>query len=114
MKTPNSTPAVQDRRLRIELLRMRASYERMAIGQSACRVADDLHPRALLAGLRDRWGAGRLSWLDTGARALRRYPVLFSLLSSVVFNPRRRRIALKIALISGLVWLGKRASPTGR
>jgi hypothetical protein len=36
--------------------------------------------------------------------------VLLSLLTSVVSNRRRRGIALKTALIAGLVWLGKRRS----
>ncbi len=103
-----SAVSTQDRRLRIELLRMRAGYERLALGQSACRLAGSLQPRMLVdqAGgwLRDM-GFG---WLSLGLGSLRRYPLILSLLGSLVSNPRRRRIALKTALIAGLVWLGKR------
>jgi len=97
-----------DRRLRIELLRMRAGYERMAVRRGACRLAGELRPESLVAQARDRLGSVGLGWLGGGLQALRRYPVLLSLLTSVVSNRRRRGIALKTALIAGLVWLGKR------
>lgn len=105
------TPPVasrQDRRLRIELLRMRAGYERLALGQSACRLASSLQPQALVAQAGDRLRALGFGWLGTGVGALRRYPLLWSLLGSMVSSPLRRRIALKTALIAGLVWLGRR------
>ncbi len=98
------------RRLRIELLRMRAGYERLAVRRGACRLAGELRPEALAAQARDRLGSIGLGWLGGGLQALRRYPVLLSLLTSVVSNRRRRGIALKTALIAGLVWLGKRRS----
>ncbi len=97
-----------DRRLRIELLRMRAGYERMAVRRSACQLAGELRPETLVAQARDRLGSVGLGWLGGGIQILRRYPVLLSLLTSVVSNRQRRGIALKTALIAGLVWLGKR------
>lgn len=103
-------PTMADRRLRIELLRMRAGYERLAVRRGACRLAGELRPEALAAQARDRLGSIGLGWLGGGLQALRRYPVLLSLLTSVVTNRRRRGIALKTALIAGLVWLGKRRS----
>lgn len=98
----------QDRRLRIELLRMRAGYERLALGQSACRLADSLRPRALATQAGDWLRDMGFGWLGAGLGSLRRYPLILSLLGSLVSNSRRRRIALKTALIAGLVWLGRR------
>jgi hypothetical protein len=96
-----------DRRLRIELLRMRAGYERLAVRRSACQLAGELRPESLVAQARDRLGSAGLGWLGGGIQILRRYPALLSLLTSVVSNRQRRGIALKTALIAGLVWLGK-------
>ncbi|MDY0308871.1 MAG: hypothetical protein RBR29_03635 [Castellaniella sp.] len=97
-----------DRRLRIELLRMRAGYERMAVRRSACQLVDELRPESLVAQVRDRLGSAGLGWLGSGIQILRRYPVLLSVLTSVVSNRQRRGMALKTALIAGLVWLGRR------
>ena len=97
-----------DRRLRIELLRMRAGYERLAVRRSACQLAGELRPESLVAQARDRLGSAGLGWLGGGIQILRRYPALLSLLTSVVSNRQRRGIALKTALIAGLVWLSKR------
>ncbi|WP_368646780.1 hypothetical protein [Castellaniella ginsengisoli] len=96
--------------MRIELLRMRAGYERLAVQRSACRLAGELRPESLVAHVRDRLGSAGLGWLGGGLQALRRYPVLLSILTSVVSNRRRRGIALKTALIAGLVWLGRARS----
>jgi hypothetical protein len=93
--------------LRIELLRMRAGYERLAVRRSACQLAGELRPESLVAQARDRLGSAGLGWLGGGIQILRRYPALLSLLTSVVSNRQRRGIALKTALIAGLVWLGK-------
>ena len=109
-----SMPArAADRRMRIELLRMRADYERLALRRSACQLAGELRPEALAAQARDRLGSIGLGWLGSGMQALRRYPVLLSLLTSVAGNRARRGIALKTALIAGLVWLGKRNKRAG-
>lgn len=112
MKTSSADRAASstaaDRRMRIELLRMRAGYERLAVRRSACQLAGELRPEALAAQARDRLGSFGLGWLGGGLQALRRYPVLLSLLTSVVSNRQRRGIALKTVLIAGLVWLGKR------
>lgn len=104
------TATAADRRMRIELLRMRAGYERLAVQRSACRLAGELRPESLVAHVRDRLGSAGLGWLGGGLQALRRYPVLLSILTSVVSNRRRRGIALKTALIAGLVWLGRARS----
>jgi hypothetical protein len=94
--------------MRIELLRMRADYERLALRRSACRLAGELRPESIAAQMRDRLGSVGLGWLGTGLQALRRYPVLLSVLTSVVGKRASRGMALKTALIAGLVWLGKR------
>lgn len=94
-----------DRRVRIELLRMRASYERLAVQRSACRLAGELQPESLMARVRDRLGAAGLGWLGGGLQTLRRYPMLLSVVASMVSTRRRRGLALKTALIASLVWL---------
>ncbi|MGB6241549.1 MAG: hypothetical protein WBF69_03595 [Castellaniella sp.] len=101
---------VQDRRLRIELLRLQAGYERLALRQSACRLAGAVQPSALAAQAGDRLQAAGLGWLGLGLRMLRRYPMMGSLLGSTLGRSGRRGILLKTALIAGLIWLGKRGS----
>lgn len=102
------TSSARDRRLRIELLRLQAGYERLALRQSACRLAGAVQPRALAAQASDHLQASGLGWLSVGWRLLRRYPMMGSLLESALGKTGRRRIILKTALIAGLVWLGKR------
>ncbi|MGB6009466.1 hypothetical protein [Castellaniella sp.] len=102
--------AFQDRRLRIELLRLQAGYQRLAVRQSACRLAGAVRPDVLAAQAGDHLRAAGLGWLGVGLRLLRRYPLMGSLLGSVLGTGSRRRVALKTALITGLVWLARRAS----
>ncbi|HET8597678.1 MAG TPA: hypothetical protein VFM22_07955 [Castellaniella sp.] len=98
----------QQRRLRIELLRVQAGYERLALRRDACRLAGALQPQALVGQVSDHLRSTGLGWLGMGLRALRRYPLMGSLLGSVLGTGGGRRVALKTALIAGLVWLGKR------
>ncbi|WP_322998579.1 hypothetical protein [Castellaniella sp.] len=104
-------PAAQDRHLRIELLRLQAGYQRLAVRQSACRLAGALKPEALAAQAGDHLRATGLGWLGTGLRLWRRYPLMGSLLGSALGAGGRRRVALKTALVAGLIWLARRASP---
>ena len=108
---PSARPKVapSDRRLRIELLRMQAEYERLAVTQSACALIHELSPQALSDRVRDRLGAAGLGWMGSSLQLLRRSPMLMSLLTALVSDPGRRRVVLKSVLIAGLVWLGKRA-----
>jgi hypothetical protein len=109
MMPPAASPRTsQERRLRIELLRVQAGYERMALRRDACRLAGALQPQALVGQVGDRLRSTGLGWLGVGLRVLRRYPLVGSLLGSVLGTGSRRRVALKTALIAGLVWLGKR------
>ena len=107
MTPPRGPVTAADRRLRIEWLRMRADYERLALRRSACRLAGELHPDMLAGQVRDRLGAAGLGWLGTGLRFVRRYPVLLSLVTSVVSRGRRGG-PLKAALLTGLIWLVRR------
>jgi hypothetical protein len=108
---PSVRPQVvpSERRLRIEVLRMRAEYERLSLTQSACALVGELRPQALADRFRDRLGAAGLGWMGGSLQLLRRSPLLMSLLTALVSDPGRRRIVLKSVLIAGLVWLGKRA-----
>jgi len=101
--------AAPDRRLRIELLRLQADYERLRFTHSACELARALRPEALAARAHDHLGALGLGWLGRGLSFARRFPVLLSLASAVLSAPGRRRIFLKSLLVGGLVWLGKRS-----
>jgi hypothetical protein len=101
-----------ERRVRIELLRLRAGYQRLEFQRSACRVVAELQPRALAAQARDGLGALGLGWLGHGLEAVRRFPILLSLASALFSGTRRRRVLLKAALIGGLVWLGRHRSGT--
>ena len=110
MKTSRDRSAlrtVTDRRMRIELLRVRADYERLALRRSACQLAGELRPQAWVTQARDHLGSMGLGWLGTGIQWVRRYPVLLSVLTSVLSKGRRGR-ALKAAWIAGLIWLVKR------
>jgi hypothetical protein len=109
---PASRPAswaVRDRRLRIELLRMRAGYERLRFTRSACAFTRNLRPGALLGQAHDHLGSLGLGWVARGLRLTRRFPVLLSLASALLSGSGRRRILLKTLLIGGLVWLGRRS-----
>jgi hypothetical protein len=112
MTAPNQeNNTIQDRRLRIELLRLQAGYQRLAVRQSACRLAGAVQPEALAARAGDHLRAVGLGWLGTGLGILRRYPMMGSLLGSVLSSGGRRRLALKTALLAGLLWLGRRHGP---
>ena len=109
-RLPDARPTqsrAADRHMCIELLRMRAGYERLAVRRSACQLASELHPEALALQARDRLGSMGLGWLGTGLQTLRRYPMLLSLLTSV-FARGRRGSALKTALVAGLLWQVRR------
>ncbi|TAN31086.1 MAG: hypothetical protein EPN31_00435 [Castellaniella sp.] len=100
----------QERRVRIELLRLRASYQRLELQRSACRLVAELQPRALAAQARDGLGALGLGWLGHSLEAVRRFPLLLSLASTLFSGTRRRPVLLKAALMGGLIWLGRHRS----
>ncbi len=93
-----------DRRARIEVLRARAQFERTMLERAACEVLDSLHPGALAtqasAGLR----AAGMGWLGTAIRAMRRYPVMLSLASSVFSGVRRRNPYIRVGVTALLAW----------
>lgn len=105
-----SSPSRGQRDLQIEILRLRAQYQRQAWERTACQAAGSLQPAKLLSSTRDQLGATGLGWLGSALGLLRRYPVLLSVLGSVAGTPSRRRFAIRAALIAGLVWLGKRGT----
>jgi len=90
--------------MRIELLRMRAGYERLETVRSACQLAHSLRPEALVVQARDRLSAQGLGWLADGLRLVRRHPLLLSLLSAAVTDARRRRMLLRASLGAWLAW----------
>lgn len=100
----------KDRRLRIELLRLQADYERLALRQSACRAIGAVQPRALAAQAGEHLQASGLGWLGLGLKIVRRYPMIGSLLGASLGKSSRRGLVLKTALIAGLIWLGKRSA----
>ncbi|CAM5787800.1 hypothetical protein CCAE64S_02047 [Castellaniella caeni] len=108
MTPPNPPVAPRDRRLMIELLRLRADYERAALCRSVCHLAGQLRPQALASQATEQLRATGLGWVGLGWRAVRRYPMLWSLASSLVLKPGRRGLAAKAALAVGLVWLLRR------
>ncbi|HEX7386892.1 MAG TPA: hypothetical protein VF285_06400 [Castellaniella sp.] len=95
----------RDRQLQIELLRMRAGYERLQFRQSACSLADALRPGAWVARARDHLESTGLGWLGLGLRASRRFPMLLSLASALWPGGGRRQVLLKCAFVVGLFWL---------
>lgn len=97
-----------ERRLRVELLRMQADYERLAFQQDIRRFSGRLSPRAAVASLGARLGASGLGWAGFALRVLQRYPLSTSLLGSLVARPRRRRMLVKTALVLALAWAGRR------
>lgn len=103
-----SSPSAAERKVRIEVLRLQAAYERLALQQGLVDVAQGLQPGALVSTARAHLSAGASSWLGTGLGLMRRYPVVLSLVTSALSSPARRRIALKSVFIAGLVWLGLR------
>lgn len=100
----------QERRVRIELLRLRAGYERLEFQRSACQLVHEVQPRALVARVGDGLGSLGLGWLGHSLKAMRRFPILLSLASTLFSGTRRRRVLLKAALIGGLIWLGRHRS----
>lgn len=100
----------QDRRVRIELLRLRADYQRLEFQRSACQLVREVQPRALVARVRDGLGSLGLGWLGHGLKTARRFPILLSLASTLFSGTHRRRVLLKAAVIGGLIWLGRHRS----
>jgi len=94
--------------VRIQVLRLQAGYERIALQHSLCTLANGLQPGALAAMVRDHIGGATSGWLATGWRFVRRYPVSLSVMGSLFSTATRRRLVLKSALIAGLVWLARR------
>ncbi|CAM5215735.1 hypothetical protein CDEF62S_02512 [Castellaniella defragrans] len=102
--------SAQDRRLRIELLRLQAGYERLRFTHSACALAHSLRPDALMARAHDHLSGMGLGWLDRGLGLVRRFPVVLSLASALLSGPGRRRVLVKSVLIGSLLWLARRPS----
>jgi len=97
----------QERRIRIELLRLRAAYQRVEMQRTARHIGDELQPRAIAAEAREGLKSMGLGWVSHGLRTLRRFPVLLSLASTLLSGARRRRMLLRAALAGGLFLLGK-------
>lgn len=108
--SPVVPPALSaaDRKIRIQVLRLQADYDRIALQHSLGSLAEGLQPSALVATVRDHLGGASSGWLGAGWRLVRRYPVSLSILTSLLSTPTRRSLALKSALIAGLVWLARR------
>ncbi len=111
MNQPAQNPlSHKDRHVRMQLLVMRASYERLDLQNSLGGLARQLQPGALLAQARSSLLDSRgLGWLGATLQAARRYPTVLSIAATLLATPTRRRLALKFGLIGGLVWLGLRA-----
>lgn len=112
--SPYPSTTSRDRRLQIEILRLRASYERLEALQAACELKQCLQPAAMKSVLRDGLHSMGLGSLGSGLSWLRSYPLLMSLAGSLLANRKRRRILFRAALIGGLAWLGKRSLDDGK
>lgn len=100
-------PHVEDRRLRIELLRLRAGYERLELARSIDDLRRELSLGSLVVSARSSLGTRGPAWLGAALRIARRVPWLPEVAAALLGTSRRRHIALKTALVAGLVWLGK-------
>ncbi len=107
--------ATQDRRLRIELLRLQAAYERLELARDGAELAHELHPRMLAARARDGLTDLGAGWVARGFRFSQRFPRVLSLAGALLASAPRRHLLLKALFIGGLVWLGKHppAAPGG-
>lgn len=102
---------VNDRNLRIELLCVRASYERLELARSVDGLRRHLSPGALADSAKHSLRAQGLTWLAGMLGVARRAPWLSTLAVALLGTSRRRRIATKVALVAGLVWLGRQRKP---
>ena len=99
----------EDRRLRIELLRARAGYERLALRRSACELIESLRPDALVSQASLGLRASGLRWLVSVAGLARRYPILLSAGSALLSGARRGNPYVRAGLGALVLWrlLGK-------
>jgi hypothetical protein len=87
-----------DRAVRIELLRARAALEREALVISVVHAGESITPRALFAGVWPRVAAANSSRLAMQAfNVLRRYPVVGSCVSRLIFGGTKKTGLLKLA-----------------
>lgn len=108
-RTPPHRSSLSERRLRIELLRMQARYERLSIARSAHEAGTLLTPSALFAHIRQHWMSGSkessaLRYARMGLRLIRRYPMMASLLSSAFTSARRGRKTVSLAVGAWALW----------
>jgi hypothetical protein len=86
-----------DRAVRIELLRARAALEREALVVSVVEAGQSLSPRSLFSSVWPRVAAANSSRLAMQAFGLlRRYPVIGSGLSTLVFGGSKKTGLLKL------------------
>jgi hypothetical protein len=86
-----------DRAVRIELLRARAALEREAFVVSVVEARQSLSPRSLFSSVWPRVAAANSSRLAMQALGLmRRYPVIGSGLSTLVFGGTKKTGLLKL------------------
>ncbi|MDN5842962.1 MAG: hypothetical protein L0H54_05875 [Alcaligenaceae bacterium] len=96
--------APEDRRLRIELLRTRAGYERLALRRSACELIGAVQPEALVsqAGLGLR--ASGLRWVVSVLGLARRYPIMLSAGSALISGARKSNPYVRAGVAGLLIW----------
>lgn len=96
--------ASEERRVRLELLRTRAAYERLALRRSACELIDAVQPDALVsqasAGLR----ASGLRWVASAIGLARRYPIMLSTGSALISGARKGNPYVRAGVAGLLIW----------
>ena len=96
----------QLRSMRIELLRARAALERKALGNNLRHVGQELTPSSLLRSfLPGGVSSSRPSdWLLQGMGLVKRYPFLFSAVSTVFSGVRKKHRWLRVGVGLLLSW----------
>lgn len=96
--------ASEDRRLRIELLRTRAEYERLAFRRSACRLIESVQPGALVSQAGIGLRVSGLRWVVSALSLARRYPILLSTGSALLSGVRRGNPYVRAGLGALMLW----------
>lgn len=98
------TPRLTERQVRIELLRTRAEYERLALRRSACAALEGVSPAALISQAGSGLRASGLNWLIAGWRLVRRYPLILSTASTLLSGARRGNPYVRVGMGALLAW----------
>lgn len=93
-----------ERQLQIELLHTRAEYERLAVRRNACAFLSSVSPDALISQAGEGLRASGLSWLTSGWRLVRRYPMILSAASTLFSGAKRSNPYVRVGVGALLAW----------